>query len=509
MRRARSAAALLATVLLVVSTGGAPAAAQRSAAGTVYVSTIPAVAGLAIDIGGVVQQTGPDGSAIVRLADINGMPHRVSLATGTTPAGDAVSLTRVVPGRHVPHESHLSLGLDLTSRVRLRLGQGTSGVPSSSVHRIRLHSVTGQVLEVDPQKHPTVSLLARRTMLQRGVLAVQRVTWSVDRLAVVPGVAVTTQHVKFDPLGHRTWPLSMEPVHGVVTIRTVPSVAGVVFSLDGATITTGADGRAEAPVDDLNDVADRLRLAAPDAAGGLQVSNVRVTKLPPRVVHQRRVLVAMDVRRPVAFRFVDLAGHPVPLSRITDLTLSAGAASVRLIGSELTVPAPLLTEQATKIGTDWQTRSITYTLRSVRIDGGQAVFNGRQRFTPSSSGTWRIALAVFTLTVTAHDAFFGSQLASHLEITRPDGSRLPLSLSASQARRTPSLVRGLYSVQIDSAVLAGRASVLVSRNEAIDLRVVTLWDAVAFIAVVLLIVVGAVLGGRRMSRRREPTRSRR
>jgi hypothetical protein len=68
-------------------------------------------------------------------------------------------------------------------------------------------------------------------------------------------------------------------------------------------------------------------------------------------------------------------------------------------------------------------------------------------------------------------------------------------------------VRGLYSVRIDSAVLAGTASVLVSRNEAIDLRVVTLWDAAAFVTAVLLIVVGAVLGGRRMSRRREAARS--
>jgi hypothetical protein len=135
------------------------------------------------------------------------------------------------------------------------------------------------------------------------------------------------------------------------------------------------------------------------------------------------------------------------------------------------------------------------------------VFNGRQRFSPSSSGTWNISLAVFTLTVTAHDAFFGSQLGSHLVITRPDGQELSMQLSSAGPRRTPSMVRGLYSVQIDAAVLAGRASVLVSRNEQIDLRVITLWDAAAFLLLVLLIIVGAVLGGRRMARRRERARS--
>jgi hypothetical protein len=301
--------------------------------------------------------------------------------------------------------------------------------------------------------------------------------------------------------------LSLQPVHGVVSVGTVPAVAGVTFSLDGATMTTDARGRATAPVDDLNDVSDRLKLATPNASGGMAVSNMRVSKLPPLVVHQRRVLVALDVRRPVSLRFVDLAHHAVPASRISDITLSAGSNSVRLLGQELSSPAALLTQQATKVGTDWQPRGITYTLRSVRIDGGQAVFNGRQRFSPSSSGTWNISLAVFTLTVTAHDAFFGSQLGSHLVITRPDGQELSMQLSSAGPRRTPSMVRGLYSVQIDAAVLAGRASVLVSRNEQIDLRVITLWDAAAFLLLVLLIIVGAVLGGRRMARRRERARS--
>jgi hypothetical protein len=502
----RRLTAAIASLLLVAGMGAAPSTAASSA-GTVYVSTVPAVPGLAIDIGGVVQTTGPDGSAVAAVSNINGMPSRVRLAGTTTPAGDPVRLTRVVLGRHVPHESHLTLGLEISSLVRLRLGAGTSGVAPQSVHRLRLHSVAGEIRDLDPQKVRSVTLLARRAMFQHGVLTAQRVTWSVDRIAVVPGVAVTTAHAAFDPLRHRTWRLSLEPVHGDVVIRTVPAVAGAVFSLDGATIATDARGRAKAPVDDLNDVSDRIRLASQEAAGGLQVSNMRVSKLPPLVVHQRRVLVAFDVRRPIVFRFIDLAGHSVPSARISDLTMSSGSTTVRYLGPELGVPMPLLTRQASKIGSAWQTRPITYTLRSVRIEGGEAVFNGRQTFVPSSSGEWRITLAVFTLVVTAHDAFFGNQLASRLEFTRPDGSRLPLHLSSNSGRRTPSLVRGLYSVQIDSAVLAGRASVLVSRNEAIDLRVVTLWDAVVFLLVVLLIVVGAVFGGRRMARRRERARS--
>lgn len=50
-----------------------------------------------------------------------------------------LTLDRVVPAPHVPHESHLAVGLDLTSRVRTRIAPGHTGVPASSVRSVRLH----------------------------------------------------------------------------------------------------------------------------------------------------------------------------------------------------------------------------------------------------------------------------------------------------------------------------------------------------------------------------------
>jgi biopolymer transport protein ExbD len=65
-----------------------------------------------------------------------------------------------------------------------------------------------------------------------------------------------------------------------------------------------------------------------------------------------------------------------------------------------------------------------------------------------------------------------------------------------------SLVRGLYQMRVDSAVLAGSTTVLVSRNDAIDLRVVTLLDVVLIVLVVLVVLIAAVVGGGVMARRR-------
>jgi hypothetical protein len=65
-----------------------------------------------------------------------------------------------------------------------------------------------------------------------------------------------------------------------------------------------------------------------------------------------------------------------------------------------------------------------------------------------------------------------------------------------------SMVRGLYGVKVDAAVVGSRTSVLVSRDDAVDLRVVTLLDA-AVIAVTALLLLGSLIfGGVLLARRR-------
>ncbi len=503
MSALRRLSALVAVgALLATAVEAAPATASANPGGTVFVNTVPATPGISIDVDGTVLTTGTDGSISMFDPNLNGIASRVSLAGETTAAGDAVRLTRVVPGPHVRYESHLFVGLEITSAVRLRLVRGNSDVDPASVSRLRLRSAAGNVLDVNPRATPVVSLLARRALLQHGALVAQAVTWSVARIEVAPGVAVTTARARFDPLDAGTWTLSLQTVHGIAIIETVPAVAGVVLSVDGATVTTDQQGQARAPVADVNHVADRLQLGGPDAAGGFQVSNMRVNRLPPGTVRVRHIVVALDVRRPVLLRFVDARGRPVPPSRITDVTFTAGSITTRLHGAELSAANSMAARQATREATGWQEVPITYTLRSVHLNGGEAVFNGRQRFQAATSGLWTISLAVFTLTVTAHDALFGSQLGSRMVITSPDGSTVPMELSSELPRTTPSLVRGLYTVRVESAVLAGRASVLVSRDERIDLRVVTLWDTIAFVVTALAVLAGAVLGGRRLARRR-------
>ena len=140
----------------------------------------------------------------------------------------------------------------------------------------------------------------------------------------------------------------------------------------------------------------------------------------------------------------------------------------------------------------------------MRLDGSNAVFAGKQTFYPTSAGTHTVQLAVFDMSVTVHDALFGRRIGSQLLVTRPNGRLYTVSLgSGPPATRVRSLVRGTYGLTVASAVLGGNTDVLVSRNDAVDLRVITLLDVIVSAIVVLLIIAATLAWGSRMSRRWE------
>lgn len=488
-RASKLAALLLAPAMLLGVFGVGLATAAPNTGGTVHIQTVPAMAGVQLLVGGQPVTTGPGGAADVQVPDLNGIATKVSLGSNQPNPVDTVAITKVVPSPHTAkHESSLTVGLDVTSRVTLKLDSGLSGVSAGSVNQLGLHSVAGQTLTVDPQQTPSVSLLSRRTRLVGGTLTAQPVTWSVDSVKVAPGVSVTAKQPRFDPFNNPVWQLTLQPVSGTVVVDTVPAVAGVMFSLEGGTITTGAGGRGEGVVADLNGVADSISLATP-AAGPSSVSVLRVVKQPPGAPYQRHLLVALAVRRSVQLSFTDASGRRVPPSRLSKVELSSGGTAVDLTGQAIGQPVSLLAQTATQDGKDWQMRQLTYSVSAVRLDGSNAVFPGRQRFNPNTTGNWAISLAVFNLKVAVHDVLFGMSVGSSASITRPDGTRYSVHLQAGPPTVLESLVRGNYDLRVKSAVLGGRNHLLVTRNDHVNLRVVTKLD------VLVIFVLGVALCG--------------
>jgi len=501
--RRRLASLVAALALVVVSAGPslwAPASAGGSS-GTVFLRTVPALGGVQVFVGGQRVTTGSDGSATVAVADLNGIASTVSLASSTWGTRHVVSLAMVTPAGHsAPHESHLTLGVDISSVVAIHLGRGTASVDPRSVRRVRLHSVTGRTVVLDPQRTSRVTLQSRVVRLVGGVPTAQTVTWSVDSLRAAPGTTVTTDRARFDPFNDATWALKLRPVQGTVVLDTVPATPGVTFLIDGASATTDRHGRATAVVGDLNDVAARVTLDSPSGASST-VELLRIARLKPGAPFERHLLAALAVSRPVSLRFTDSTGDSVPTGRVGAVQLVGGGDTIEVAADEVGQPVSLLAVKARLVNGSWTPQPVTYAVSSVKVEGADAVFSGQQRFNPNDESQWPISLSVFDVQVTVRDVLFGSLVSSMADVTRPDGVVVPTQLSADGPTTLSSLVRGEYVVSTQAAVVGGQARVRVSKDSSVELRVVTWLDALVLVGLVGVVGLSVVWLGRAWSRR--------
>ena len=501
----RRVRALFGSVAVAVLAAGSlawtPASASGSA-GTVFLRTVPVMAGVHLRVGSTSVTTGSDGTAQVAVADLNGVAGTVALTSSSWGSRHHVSLAMVTPSAHsAPHESHLTLGIDVSSWVVIHLSRGTTSVAPATVQRVRLHSVTGTTLDIDPRRSSPVLLESRKVRLVGGVPTAQVVTWSVDSLRAAPGVSVTTDHGRFDPFSSGAWPLTLRPVHGTVVLDTVPVTPGVTFLVDGSSVTTDAHGHALAMVSDLNGVENRITLDSSSAYRST-VELLRISRQRAAAPFQRHVVAALAVSRPVSLRFTDPAGGVVSAARVGGVQLVGGGGTIDVPAAQVQNPVSLLSIRARLVNGTWRPQQVTYAVSQVTVEGAEAVFAGQQHFNPNAEAEWPISLSVFDVSVTVRDVLFGSLVSSMADVTRPDGVVVATQLAGNGPTTLHSLVRGEYTLVTRAAVVGGKAVVRVSKSSAVELRVVTWIDVIVLVGLVLVLCASVLWLGRAWARRR-------
>lgn len=500
-RPRRPSLAALGLVVVLGAVVGLPLTAAHAEGDEVlHIQTVPAAAGVELLVGSAHVRTDRQGAAELHDAAASDARSAVRLVRGVAGDGSTIVISKLARRALPDGATLLQVGLDVSSKVLVRIAPGASGADPSAVRSVRLHAVTGQVLTVDPQRAVPVTLLARRTRLAHGSLSTQRVTWSVERVLAGEGVALSTTTSRFDPLGHSLWTLTLQAVRGTLEIDTVPVTPGATFLVDGGTVTTDSRGHAAAPVADLNDVDSRLRLAEPAAADRM-LSLAEVHRVRSRVTGTRHVEAVLTVRRAVTVSFRDAAGRPFDSGRVSELVLRAGGTTTTHAGADLNEPLDLLTSTVSREHGRWVARPVLYSVVSASVDGSNAVFAGKQRFAPGSANSWPVMLAAFDLEVTVHDLLLGSRVATRAVIRRPDTSTQDVQLGSGSATVLPALARGLYDITLDAAVVGGSTTVLVSRDDAVDLRVLTRTDAVLLGTGGIGLATGLVVLGSALARR--------
>jgi hypothetical protein len=287
------------------------------------------------------------------------------------------------------------------------------------------------------------------------------------------------------------------PEERLLEIVTVPALDGIRFTLDGTGFSSGTDGVA------------RIRVAIP----GPHILVAPVVQRPDRGVRARlvgwqdgsrsprrrldfsarrtRLRAGFVVSEHTTFIFVDPRGSRLSAKRISAVELASSDRSRIFIRGGR--PRWLRSSAAvSRMGRLRQIR-IHYAVERVLAGGSNVVNRGQQRFSPG--GQVRIDVLFFSLRIKVRDAFFGFPLGSKIQIEYPDHHQARHRLQGGQVALGP-LPRGDYIVKVNAAGIGNHHAVVISRNAAISIKILSYYDGLTVLFVFGVLSVGLFMLGR-------------
>ena len=152
-------------------------------------------------------------------------------------------------------------------------------------------------------------------------------------------------------------------------------------------------------------------------------------------------------------------------------------------------------------------KDLQYSIEKVIVDATNVVNRAQQRFIPSEVQELDVELLFFTARITARDALFGFPVGTAVRLQHPDGRWQVIDLDDNAAVTIDALPRGEYFIEVKGPGLSFVHPVALSRDQDVDLQVLTYLDisvalALGGIAVIGVLFVGRPYLFRRLRRRR-------
>jgi hypothetical protein len=303
-------------------------------------------------------------------------------------------------------------------------------------------------------------------------------------------------------------PAAQSPV--TLTIRTIPALRGIRFTLDGVALTSGPGGTA-AHTEQHNFSQHTLRLL--DSTVVRQDRQYRFTRwagqrdpdqafratvhgLPMRANYT--ITAAFSVWCPVTPRFTDQHGralYPAQIAQVTVRSDTGQTASLRPSGTTW-----LQCTRPVARGSTLHSQDVQYSVQNVMVSGTNVVRAGIERFWPGRTRAPTIVGYFHDLTITAHDALFGGPTGQETLVTLPDHTVLTEPLGPRHTATLSNLPQGSYRVQVKAeGAIVSTQTLRLSRDMTVDLTAVSPIDLAALGGGLLAAVVGLPLlsGSRR------------
>jgi hypothetical protein len=251
----------------------------------------------------------------------------------------------------------------------------------------------------------------------------------------------------------------------IVEVQTVPAVKGQRFLHRGRAVR--ADNRGRVSINVSGDIRNELRVIDTPVSPGVEA---RLDRFYPG-----RNIVAIAFYHRVRPNFVDLQGNKVDPAEV-DSTVVKG-----IHGKEYTFrkgePRWLqVSRVVARRNNRLRPKSLRYTVEKVRIKGANVVNAGQQRFRPSETPRFPVQVLLYAARFKTRDAFFGFPLGSAVRLTFPDGRVERHDLAENGELVLRSLPRSDYEVTVDAPGFSFSRPVSLSRNQSVELEILSYLD---------------------------------
>jgi hypothetical protein len=293
---------------------------------------------------------------------------------------------------------------------------------------------------------------------------------------------------------------SLDILPATIRVQTVPAIAGIPFQMDGKKFVSGQDGIASVQIDQVGDyqlevLLDQYSSSLQRIGFGRWTEETYQTSRMVKVPNNSIVQVGLNVYHKVSFKFVDLSNYPIDPSRISSITIRSVQGDFFTLKPGDTPWLPAI--RTARRQTGLEETNLLYSIDSVTIDGSNVVNSAQQRFFAKADDTWEISTLLYSMHITAKDAMLRTPVGTSVNIVFPNGQINNYPLDSSGALDLHALARGIYHVNLVGVQGLGTSSpVALSRNQVVNLKIVTRMDMILFMATSGGFALGLVIYGR-------------
>jgi hypothetical protein len=297
-----------------------------------------------------------------------------------------------------------------------------------------------------------------------------------------------------------------------ITVRTVPALPQLHFTLDGVPLETDATGvfTVTRPHDfdphslvlvDTRVELENKQLNFARWAGQRDADQAYNPSIQLSMRVNNELTAAFEQQEHVTPTFLYSDGRPIEVGRINSATARSDT------GELVSVPSSGgVWLASTRVGYrdgGIVVKDISYSWQTLVVDGTNIIDAGRQSFTPATAERTTVTGAFYTLTVRGRDALLRWGSGSEVTLTLPDGTSRVAPMGADHSVAFTDLARGVYEVKVTAkASIVATQFVRVSDDTQVEIRVIGPADLGLLFILVLGLAIGVVLIGRRSLRER-------